>query len=56
MPSAKFAYLADIFERFNGLNRSLQGKSVTLFHVQDKVEATIKKMEMEGQAPVAVKL
>ncbi|KAJ4945691.1 hypothetical protein JOQ06_023370 [Pogonophryne albipinna] len=43
---AKLAYLADIFEHLNGLNRSLQGKSVTLFHVQDKVEATIKKMEM----------
>ncbi|XP_056095124.1 zinc finger BED domain-containing protein 5-like [Rhinichthys klamathensis goyatoka] len=43
---AKLAYLSDIFEHLNGLNRSLQGKSVTLFHTQDKVEAAIKKMGM----------
>lgn len=35
---AKLAYLSDIFEHLNGLNRSLQGKSFTLFHTQDKVE------------------
>uniref|UniRef100_A0A8D0A9E2 DUF4371 domain-containing protein n=1 Tax=Sander lucioperca TaxID=283035 RepID=A0A8D0A9E2_SANLU len=43
---AKLAYLSHIFEHLNGLNRSLQGKSVTLFHTQDKVEAVIKKMGM----------
>ncbi|XP_028314934.1 zinc finger BED domain-containing protein 5 [Gouania willdenowi] len=40
------AYLADIFEHLNGLNLSLQGKSVTVFQVQNKIEASIKKFEL----------
>lgn len=41
---AKLAYLADIFSHLNGLNLSLQGKSVDIFTVQDKVEAMIKQL------------
>uniref|UniRef100_A0AAR2INL2 DUF4371 domain-containing protein n=1 Tax=Pygocentrus nattereri TaxID=42514 RepID=A0AAR2INL2_PYGNA len=43
---AKLSYLSDIFTHLNGLNLSLQGKSVTAFHVQNKIEATIKKLDM----------
>ena len=42
----KLAYLADIFSYLNGLNVSLQGKAVTMFHVHSKVEATIKKLAL----------
>uniref|UniRef100_A0AAV2LBI9 Serine-threonine/tyrosine-protein kinase catalytic domain-containing protein n=1 Tax=Knipowitschia caucasica TaxID=637954 RepID=A0AAV2LBI9_KNICA len=42
----KLAYLADIFGYLNGLNLSLQGKTVTVFQVQNKIDATIKKFEM----------
>lgn len=40
------AYLADIFNVLNTLNSSLQGTSVTVFSVQDKIEATIKKLNL----------
>lgn len=40
----KLAYLADIFSYLNGLNVSLQGKTVTVFHVHGKVETTTKKL------------
>uniref|UniRef100_A0AAR2IY92 DUF4371 domain-containing protein n=1 Tax=Pygocentrus nattereri TaxID=42514 RepID=A0AAR2IY92_PYGNA len=44
---AKLCYLSDIFTHLNGLNLSIQGKSVTAFHVQNKkIEATIKKLDM----------
>ena len=33
---AKLGYLSDIFEHLNVLNRSLQGKAVTIFHTQDR--------------------
>lgn len=39
----KLSYLSDIFNHLNGVNLSLQGKSVTAFQVQNKIEATIKK-------------
>ena len=42
----KLAYLADIFGYLNGLNLSLQGKAVTMFHVHSKIEATIRKLEV----------
>lgn len=42
----KLAYLADIFSYLNGLNLSLQGKAVTIFHVHGKIEATIRKLEL----------
>ncbi|KAK7901480.1 hypothetical protein WMY93_018249 [Mugilogobius chulae] len=40
------AYLADMFGHLNGLNLSLQGKAVTVFQVQNKIEATIQKFEL----------
>uniref|UniRef100_A0A3B3HDB2 HAT C-terminal dimerisation domain-containing protein n=1 Tax=Oryzias latipes TaxID=8090 RepID=A0A3B3HDB2_ORYLA len=42
---AKLAYLADIFSTLNTLNVALQGKTVTIFNVQDKIKATRLKME-----------
>ncbi|KAL1488389.1 hypothetical protein ABEB36_014863 [Hypothenemus hampei] len=42
----KLAYLADIFSVLNSLNLSLQGKEISLFHVQDKVNATIAKLHL----------
>lgn len=41
----KLSYLADIFSSLNILNLTLQGKDVHKFFVQDKVDATIKKLE-----------
>lgn len=43
---SSLAYLADIFNILNTLNSSLQGTSVTVFSVQDKIEATIKKLNL----------
>lgn len=43
---AKLSYLSDIFSHLNGVNLSLQGKSVTAFQVQNKIEATIKKLDI----------
>uniref|UniRef100_A0A3P9KG16 BED-type domain-containing protein n=1 Tax=Oryzias latipes TaxID=8090 RepID=A0A3P9KG16_ORYLA len=43
---AKLAYLADIFSTLNTLNVALQGKTVTIFNVQDKIKATRLKMEL----------
>lgn len=45
----KLAYLADIFSHLNGLNLALQGTAVTMFHVQNKIEATIKKFDLWGK-------
>jgi len=42
---SRIAYLADVFEYLNTLNLSLQGIYVDVFHVEDKIEATIKKFE-----------
>uniref|UniRef100_A0A3P9LKJ5 DUF4371 domain-containing protein n=1 Tax=Oryzias latipes TaxID=8090 RepID=A0A3P9LKJ5_ORYLA len=43
---AKLAYLADIFSTLNTLNVALQGKTVTIFNVQDKIKATRLQMEL----------
>uniref|UniRef100_A0A3P9HV02 Uncharacterized protein n=1 Tax=Oryzias latipes TaxID=8090 RepID=A0A3P9HV02_ORYLA len=43
---AKLAYLADIFSTLNTLNVALQGKTVTIFNVQDKIKTTRLKMEL----------
>lgn len=41
----KLVYLADIFSSLNTLNLTLQGKDVHNLFVQDKVDATIKKIQ-----------
>ncbi|XP_062294532.1 zinc finger BED domain-containing protein 5-like [Scomber scombrus] len=41
---AKLAYLADIFSHLNSLSLALQGSAVSVFKVQHKVEATIRKL------------
>ncbi|XP_025416803.1 zinc finger BED domain-containing protein 5-like [Sipha flava] len=43
---ASLAYLSDIFAHLNVLNLSLQGSHVTIFKVEDKIEAMIKKLEL----------
>ncbi|XP_041849953.1 zinc finger BED domain-containing protein 5-like [Melanotaenia boesemani] len=43
---AKLAYLADIFSALNSLNVALQGQTVTIFDVRDKIKATCLKMEL----------
>ena len=40
------AYLADIFGYINALNLSLQGIHVTIFDVEDKIEAMILKLNV----------
>jgi hypothetical protein len=40
------AYLADVFEYLNTLNLSLQGIYIDVFHVEDKIEATIKMFKI----------
>jgi len=42
----KLAYLSDIFSHLNILNINLQGEKVTVFQVEDKIEAMIKKLEL----------
>jgi hypothetical protein len=37
--------MADIFAYLNGLNLPLQGKSITVLNVQDKVNAAIMKTD-----------
>lgn len=41
----RLAYLSDVFSALNALNLTLQGKDKQKFYVQDKIEATIKKLE-----------
>ncbi|XP_050528105.1 zinc finger BED domain-containing protein 5-like [Daktulosphaira vitifoliae] len=43
---SRIAYFADVFEYLNTLNLSLQGIYIDVFHVEDKIEATIKKFEI----------
>lgn len=43
---ASLAYLSDIFAHLNVFNLSLQGSHVTIFKVEDKIEAMIKKLEL----------
>lgn len=40
------AYLADMFNRLNDLNLSLQGKTINRFIVDDKIRAFIRKCQM----------
>ena len=39
----KIAYLADIFNKLNGLNLSLQGRNSNILFSHDKIEAFKKK-------------
>jgi hypothetical protein len=43
---SSLAYLADIFNVLNTLNSNLQGTSVTALPVQDKIQATFKKLKL----------
>lgn len=43
---ATLAYLSNIFTHLNALNLSLQGTHITIFKVEDKIEAMIKKLEL----------
>ncbi|XP_075325271.1 LOW QUALITY PROTEIN: zinc finger BED domain-containing protein 5-like [Odontesthes bonariensis] len=43
---SELAYLSDIFLRLNDLNLGLQGLSVNVFDVKDKISAALKKMEL----------
>jgi hypothetical protein len=43
---ASLAYLSNIFAHLNVPNLSLQGSHVTVFKVEDKIEAMIKKLEL----------
>jgi hypothetical protein len=38
--------MADIYNVLNTLNSSLQGTSITVFSVQDKMEAILKKLNL----------
>lgn len=44
----RLAYLSDVFSYLNALNMSLQGKDIHKFYVQDKIEATVKKITRWG--------
>ncbi|XP_013788783.1 zinc finger BED domain-containing protein 5-like [Limulus polyphemus] len=39
-------YMSDIFTYLNGLNLNLQGRSITIFKDEDKVEAMIMKLDL----------
>lgn len=41
----QLAYLAGMFSVLNNLNLSLQGKEISIFHIQDKVSATVAKLK-----------
>ena len=43
---SKLCYLSDIFERFNDLNVSLQGRNCNIFTSNDKIESCIKKINI----------
>lgn len=43
---SQLAYLSDIFSRLNELNLGLQGLSINVFDVQDKINALLKKLEL----------
>jgi hypothetical protein len=43
---SKLCYLSDIFEKFNDLNLSLQGKNCDIFTSNDKIESFIKKINI----------
>lgn len=46
---ATLVYLSDIFTHLNVLNLSLQGIRVTVFKIEDKIQATMKKLELWSQ-------
>jgi hypothetical protein len=43
---AVLAYMTDIFTLLNALNLSMQGGGITIFNVEDNIEAMIKKLEL----------
>lgn len=43
---SELANLSNMFSRLNELNLGLQGLSVNVFDVQDKISAALKKMEL----------
>ncbi|XP_059362102.1 zinc finger BED domain-containing protein 5 [Carassius carassius] len=43
---SQLAYLSDIFSHLNELNLGLQGLSINVFDVQDKINALLKKLEL----------
>uniref|UniRef100_A0A3B4TIW1 Uncharacterized protein n=1 Tax=Seriola dumerili TaxID=41447 RepID=A0A3B4TIW1_SERDU len=43
---SRLAYVSDIFSRLNKLNLGLQGLSINVFDVQDKINALLKKLEL----------
>lgn len=43
---SQLAYLSDIFSRLNELNLGLHGLSISVFDVQDKINAMLKKLEL----------
>ena len=43
---SKLAYLADIFRFLNELNLSLQGATVDIFQVSDKINSTVRKLQL----------
>jgi hypothetical protein len=45
---AVLTYMADILTHLNALNLSMQGGGITIFNVEDKIEAMIKKLELRA--------
>ena len=43
---SKLAYLADVFRFLNELNISLQGATVDIFQVSDKINSTVRKLQL----------
>ncbi|KAI6651900.1 Zinc finger BED domain-containing protein 5-like [Oopsacas minuta] len=43
---SQLAYLSDIFSRLKELNLGLQGLSITVFDVNDKINAMVKKLQL----------
>jgi hypothetical protein len=43
---AVLAYMADIFTHLNALKLSMQGRGITIFNVEGKIGAMIKKLEL----------
>ena len=43
---SQLAYMSDIFPRLNDLNLGLQGLSITVFDVNDKINAMLKKLQL----------
>ncbi|VVC45986.1 HAT, C-terminal dimerisation domain [Cinara cedri] len=43
---SRLAYMADIFDRLNILNLSLQGSNTNMFYTSDKVNAFVRKLDL----------